>query len=58
MEALYRGPLLDFQQLDVKDERRVRRNARELGLPVGEVRRADKPALTADLHTLDALIPA
>src|SRR5262245_32639480 len=49
----------DVQQLDLKEERRVRRDhsASALGA-VSESRRDDQRALAADFHAGDALIPA
>ena len=48
----------DVEQHDVEHERRVRRNGAHHLLSVSKVRRDDEPALSADLHPDDPLIPA
>ena len=50
----------DCEQLDVKDERRVRRNHAVAGAAdaVGEIGRNDEATRAADLHSRDALLPA
>src|SRR4051794_14346400 len=51
--------LLDRQELDVEDERRVWRNgAAGAALAVAELRRNDERPLSTDLHAGDTLIPA
>src|ERR1700689_4032165 len=53
------GGLLDSKQLDVEYQGCARRNdPARATLTVTERRRDDELALTADLHALDALIPA
>src|SRR5438552_462403 len=55
-----RGTLLrDLQQLDLEDERGPGLDpGRRAAVAVGEVGRADEPTLPADLHQLEALLPA
>src|SRR5262245_20741373 len=50
--------LLDRQQLDVEDERRVGRDRRPAGAAVGEVGRDGDSALAAHAHAHDALLEA
>src|SRR5262245_13740810 len=51
---------LDREQLDVEDQRRVRRDdaVARAAAAIGERRRDDETALAADLHARDALFPA
>src|SRR5688500_10416264 len=53
------SPGLDAEQLDLEDQRRVRRNdAAGAARAVAKVRWNDQRALAADLHRRDAFIPA
>src|SRR5688572_30720715 len=49
----------DAEQLDLEDERRVRRDhVAGAAFAVGDRRRADEPGLAADLHALHTFGPA
>src|SRR5262249_42586897 len=51
--------LLDVEQLDLEEERRVRRNhAARSARDVTEIRRNQERTLAADLHRRDALVPS
>ena len=57
-QAQHGSRLLDLEELDVEDERAVRRDAGNGPAAVGEVGGDGKAALTTDGHADDANVPA
>jgi hypothetical protein len=49
--------LFDAEQLDIEEERGIRRDSRSSGSPIGEIRRDDQLPFTTDFHRHDTFVP-